>query len=135
MHAAMPPDHHIFQNGHVLEQPDVLECARHPFGGHLIRFEPVQALCFSLARKQVDIPLCGIVDARNAVEQGGFAGTVGSDQRHDLALIHRHVDAVQSPQTAKIHGQLVNVQHPFRRTSCFHSSRSVPQICRFCERH
>ena len=41
-----------------------------------------------------DLALVGLHQAHDHVEAGGLAGTIGSQQAHDLALVHLHAHAV-----------------------------------------
>ena len=101
-------DQQILERRHALEQADVLEGARHPRGacdlvvGHALEQEEVavRGLRVAAARpgRRLDVlggrdpvarerepPFGRFVEAGDAVEDGGLAGAVRSDQRGNVA--------------------------------------------------
>jgi hypothetical protein len=52
--------------------------------------------------------------ARDGVDDGGLAGTVGADEAADLAALQRQVDAVQGLDAAVVDGHVGGLQHVIR---------------------
>jgi hypothetical protein len=47
----------------------------------------------------------GWVDARDEVEEGRLTGSVGTDDPHDLTLLGRKTDSIQSPKAIELFAQ------------------------------
>jgi hypothetical protein len=77
-------DHDVFEHGHRAEQGEVLKRARHSVPEDLVRshLSDRRTVDCDAARRRS-------VDARDDVEQGGLARTVGSDEPHHLACLDR----------------------------------------------
>ena len=77
----------VVAHGHVAEQRDVLKGAAEPDAGHAVARHVGQRLALEL-----DVAFIVAVNAADAVEQRGFAGTVRTDQATNLAMadIERH---------------------------------------------
>ena len=103
-------DHHVFQHGHVLEQPDVLERSGHPQFGDDIGLQAVDPLA-GATRLEMDVAAGGNIDAGDAVEDRGLARAVGADQRDDLARHDVQADVIDGAQTAEVHGQVLDVEN------------------------
>jgi hypothetical protein len=77
--------HHVVQHGHPREGAQLLERPRNPAAADRVRRQPRQ-------RRTVEphLPLVGMVEAGDDLEQGGLAGAVGADDPDQLA--GRHVE-------------------------------------------
>ena len=104
---AVAADHHVLQDRHVGEQADVLKGPGHSQLRDLVDLDAVDPPAFPPGRRDEDIPFGRLVDAGDAVEEGGLAGAVGADQGDDLALPDLEVDGVERPEPAEIHRQSV----------------------------
>src|SRR5690606_3153292 len=93
------------QDGHVGEEPDVLEGAGDACLGDEV----------GLGRQDgalvADLALGGDVEAGEAVEEGGLAGAVGADETDDLAAVDGEVDAAYGGESAEAHGDAAGVEH------------------------
>ena len=96
--AGVASDEDVLQDGHVGEEPDVLEGAGDAGRGDLE----------GLGRQDValvaDLALGGDVEAGEAVEEGGLAGAVGADEADDLAAVDGEVDVAYGGEAAEAHG-------------------------------
>ncbi|MPN06209.1 hypothetical protein SDC9_153465 [bioreactor metagenome] len=116
---------YIIKHRHALPKPDVLERPRDAKLCHHIRrgvygmrvhillgvFARVELLhlaarmiCHDGLAVERDLPVRGVIDTRNAVERGGFAGSVGSDEGDDLTLINLQREVVDGDDAAELHG-------------------------------
>ena len=77
---AVPPHHHILEHAHFEEEARVLESAGHARPGN-----PVGRPAGDGLAVKGDVPRIRFEHAGDDVEQGGFAGAVGSDHRFDVA--------------------------------------------------
>src|SRR5206468_5991794 len=95
-HQVMPAEHEVVDHVHEWEELDVLEDARDPEASDLVRPQPSE-ITFAEAHVAGARP----VDPVQAVEEGGLPGTVGTDDREQLALadVERHV--VQRDEAAE----------------------------------
>ena len=130
--AVVMGDHQVFQHRHALEQPDVLERAR-DFGapgdlvaGHAL--EQIELVAPSAdrvfarrARQRLDLvgrrgavagereaPFGRLVEAGDAVEDGGLAGAVRADQRGDVAAPDLEGEIVDGDEAAEAHRQMLD---------------------------
>ena len=53
-------------------------------------------------------PIGGGVHTGDDVERRGLAGTVGANQRHDLALVDLQIQIVHGYHAAKLHSDIFN---------------------------
>ena len=60
-----------------------------------------------------DIARFGVEQAGDGFQGGGLTGTVGTDQGHDLALVHLKRNILDSVDVAVINVDVVNFQHRF----------------------
>ena len=56
-------------------------------------------------------PVGGGVHTGDDVERRGLAGTVGADQRHDLALVYLQIQIVHGYHAAKLHSDVLHGQY------------------------
>ena len=77
----MTPNQQVREHARIVEQLDVLKCARNAHAGNLVwrHFGDVLVL-------EKEMPRGRLVEPRDHVEDRGLAGTVGADDREDLAL-------------------------------------------------
>ena len=128
----MPRHQHVFQHGHVLEQTDVLEGARHAHLGDFIRRVGDEVVVLADVRAgvelahfaggmtlrndlaaQLDATVGGRVHAGDDIERGGLARTVGADQGNGLALVYVHAEAVHGHHAAELHGYIFEFKDGF----------------------
>jgi hypothetical protein len=90
-------DQHVLERGHVVEQPDVLERARHPEMRDRVRRKAPDRLPVEdhLARSR-------LVDAGEHVEERRLARAVRADQADDRATRDREVDVVHGDEAAEL---------------------------------
>ena len=121
-------DHQVLEHGHAAEQADVLEGARDPrmlgdlvVGHALEQVELPSTVVLPLAvdrgrrsetapgvERHGDPPLGRLVEAGDAVEDGGLAGAVRADQRGDVAAADGEGKVVDRHQAAEAHGQMLD---------------------------
>ena len=135
----------VIEHRHGLKQADVLErsCNAHlrdvvrgvrdDVGIELLAVARVELFHLALRvifddrlAAELDLAVRGLVDARDAVERGRFAGAVRADERDDLTLVDIHREVVDGHNAAKLHGDVFNVQNRFS-----HCAR-LPSMCSFC---
>ena len=127
-------DQQILQHGHAGKQADVLEGAgdarllRHQIVGHALEQKEravgshhaaLAAVGQAVERVphrgvavvQRDAALGRLVEAGDAVEHGGLAGAVRSDQRGDVAARGVEGEIVDGDQAAEAHGQMLDAEH------------------------
>ena len=92
----MHADQDVLDYGHLAEKADILEGAGDAAGGDLIgpQFDQGPAV-------EVDLALVGLIDAGQGIEEGGFAGAVGSDDADDPAGLQLKIDPVDGGQAAE----------------------------------
>jgi hypothetical protein len=100
-HVNVPAQHQVVQHAHVLEQLDVLEGSCHPPAGDAARPRAGELVPRLRVLVEDDVPLLRAVQAADAVQQAGLAGTVGTDHGMDRALPDRHPDTRQRPDAAE----------------------------------
>ena len=102
----MPPHHHIFKRGHVGKQADVLKGAGNPRCGHFVD----RAGLIGLPR-QLEAATVGCVQARDDVEERGFASPIGTNQPIHLPGLNRHAHIAQGLQSTETFGNALDLQH------------------------
>ena len=107
----VPADQKVVEDGGILEQFDVLEGARDPAPGDVVRGLPGNVLILEIERAGGRI-----VEPRDQVEDRAFAGTVGADDRQDLSLLDSKADGIHRLQAAEAQRQVFGAQiaHLFR---------------------
>ncbi len=73
----MPADHHVFQNGHAMEQPDVLKGPGNAPFCHIIGLESFEALGGFSGRRNLYFTPGGVIDTGNTVENVVFPAPLG----------------------------------------------------------
>ena len=107
MRADMPPDHDVFEYGHLGKKADVLEGSGDARLGHFVHGCGGVGLAVEL-----EAPGIRGVEAGDDIEEGGLAGAVGSDQAVDLTALDRDADIGERLQTAEA---LVGTLHQQQR--------------------
>ncbi len=95
-----------------------------PRRGDLVRRQPDQR-----AVVEQDVPLVGLVDAGDEVEQRRLARAVRADHAHDLALVHVQVELVDHAQAAERHRDALELEDARPLGRCLGhqiSTRGVP---------
>src|SRR5258706_8736451 len=84
---------------------------------------------------KANLPITAI-DPADAIERTGLTGTVGSDQREQLASIHIKRDAVEHGQAAKSQRQTFNLKFSHTISDCvgIASRRGRTAACRWLVR-
>ena len=77
-----------------------------PLGDNPVRRKPRQVLPL-----EVDPAAFYLHQAGQGPQGGGFAGAVGADQGHNLALLHLEGNAFDGLDAAVTHTQIINSQH------------------------
>lgn len=96
--AGVAADEDVLQDGHVGEEPDVLEGAGDAGLGDEVGLGRQEGAAVA------DGALGGDVEAGEAVEEGGLAGAVGADEADDLAFADGEADVVDGGEAAEAHG-------------------------------
>jgi hypothetical protein len=96
----------VVEHGEVLEQLDVLEGPGHAGAGDAVGLEPDQ-----VAAGEADGALLGPVQAREAVEQRGLAGAVGTDDGEQLVGPDLERHRPQGADAGEAEVQLVDLEH------------------------
>ena len=123
----------VFEHGHAGEQADVLEGAGHPRAAGdfeaLHAFEQVERAAGRVrplpaaageprqrvegglgAMRQRDPALGGLIEAGDAVEDGGLAGAVRADDGGDFAPPGGKRELVDGGEAAEAHGEMLDAQ-------------------------
>ncbi len=110
--------HQVFQRRHAGEEADVLEGARDLglFGNPEI-VQPLELDGVAVIMRELHGARGRLVEAGDAVEHGGLAGAVRSDQRGDLAPLGIEGEVVDGDDAAETHRQVVDGQDVIRRSS------------------
>ena len=114
----------ILKNSQIAEETDILEGTGQAHFGDLIRrFAEGGLPCefFHIAAKiimlgtaggmlaqigpaiEIQAAIGGGIDPRHHIKGGGFAGAVGADEGHDLALAHFHRKVIHGYHAAELH--------------------------------
>src|SRR5215472_16751504 len=104
-HLQESPGHDVVEHAHALEQGDVLERARDAEGGHVGRRQ-----MRAVAALERDRALVGVIEAADGVEQGGLAGAIRADDRHDLAALDAQADPIDGDESAEPHAHAVDLE-------------------------
>ncbi len=99
-HRAMPrvqAHHHVFENGHLLEETDSLERA-----AHTPRSDHMRAQANHGPAVDEDLAGLRLLHARDAVEQGRLTAAVRADDAEDLASVHVEGHVVDGAQAAEL---------------------------------
>src|SRR5207249_8121767 len=96
LHVDVATEHEVVDDGHAPEERNVLKGAGHAQGGDAGGREPGE-----LVAVETDGPLLRVKDAADAVQQGGLARTVGTDDGQDLALLDVEADAADGLDAAE----------------------------------
>ena len=89
-HLEQPPGHDVVEGAHALEQGDVLKGPGNPKGGNMVGMH--SGPIFSLIEDAAFIRFVKPVDD---IQQGCFAGTVWSDDDHNLLGINLYAYLIQ----------------------------------------
>lgn len=104
----------IFRHGHAREHLPSLRHVRKAHGDDAAGVGLAQIVPVIDDRAALDRH-----EAGDGVQRGGLSGTVGPDERDDLAVVDLHADAAQRLHSAVRHLQIFNLQHrrppPLRR--------------------
>lgn len=96
--AGVAADEDVFQDGHVGEEPDVLEGACDAGFGDQVWFGREYGALVT------DGAFGGDVQPGEAVEEGGLSGAVGADEADDFACVDGEVDVAYGGESAESHG-------------------------------
>src|SRR5206468_8456445 len=109
-------DLHVVEDAHAPEQGDVLERARDPQLGPLVRLQPRD-----VAAVEHDPSARGRVDAADAVEDARLAGAVGADDGEEVAGVDLEAHPGQGGHTAESQVQVFQSEqcHPPMTPSAF----------------
>ncbi len=98
--------HQVVEHRHLREQLDVLEGAGDPQVGDAIRAHPEEVLAH-----EPDRPLLGVIHARDAVEDRGLAGAVGTDDGEQLPGLDREAHVVDGGDAGKRQGHVLEIEN------------------------
>ena len=98
----------------MLKQFDILKGAGNTDAGNLVG--PRCGNVFTLKANMTGI---GRIKGGNHVKDGGFAGTVWSDNGKHFALIHREADIINRFHATKAQAQIFNFKETHRMRSVF----------------
>src|SRR5258708_25541772 len=110
----VPADQKVAEHGRILKQFDVLECA-----GDTELGDAEGGLFGNVLILEINLAGCRAVDPRDQVEDRAFAGTIGADDRENLALLHREADGVDRLQAAEMQRQILAAALTHRLRSAF----------------
>ena len=102
----MEADHDVFENGHFAEQFNALKCAYHAESCELLRWKPGYIFPFIKY-----LTGCRAIDTRYDVKQGCFAGSVWTNDTHNLARHNAKGDILQSRKASEYLGHSLYSQH------------------------
>jgi hypothetical protein len=97
----VPAKQHVLPHTHAAEQRQVLKGAADAQFGYTVTGQTLQRLPV-----KHDGAALEVVQAGQAVEQGGLAGPVGADQADDLTRVDLEGNAVQGDDTAEAHADI-----------------------------
>ena len=96
--------HDVFQNGHLFEEPDILEGPRYPLLDNFVR-----GAGGDITVRKMDTPLRWPGQAGEAIEQGCFACTVRTDNAQNDPALDFQGELLNRLDTAKIYRKFPNV--------------------------
>ena len=104
-------DEQVFQQSHPTEEADVLECARDTrFPINIMAGEALEQHFLPVWLRQRDHALGRFVKTGDAIEHGGLASAVRSDQRCDLPGMRFEAEIANGGQPAKAHGEMIDFE-------------------------
>ena len=113
-------DHQVLEHRQAAEEPDVLERARDlRLGGDAVVGHALEQELGAARLAQRDPALARLVEAGDAVEDGGLAGAVRADQPGDVAALGLERHVVDGEQAAEAHGQMLDRQDRIGRADVF----------------
>lgn len=95
----------VAEHRRMIEQFDVLKGPRNPQFGDAMRGKMGDLFAF-----EEHLPACGLVEARDHVEHGGFACAVRADQGEHLARFYREAQTIDGFDPTKCDGQVPDFQ-------------------------
>ena len=105
-HLIVQADAHVVLHGHIVEQPDVLECAG---DAQLVGLRGVHAR--RVAAVEHDRAHRRLIHLGQQVEHGGLARAVRADQTGDFRLADNQVEILDGMQAAEVNPQIPRLQH------------------------
>jgi hypothetical protein len=99
----VPAEHDVFHGVHVLEQFNILEGA-----GDTHSRDGVGLFANDIRAGKPNGTVVRCIDAADAVEQSGFARTVGSNNGKKLAFGNVYPNIFQGSQSAEANGKVSN---------------------------
>src|SRR3954447_26658692 len=100
-------DEEVLEHGHAREQPDVLEGAGHPrLPGDAVAGQAFEEESRAVLLVERDHSLGRLVEAGDAVENGGLAGAVRADDGGDVAAAGPEGQVGDGDEAAEAHGQV-----------------------------
>src|SRR6478752_6272809 len=103
----MHADQHVFEGGHVAEEPDILKSAGDPFCRHLVGTQTLSLSKHAAARAvhrlavKNDVAARRLIDAGNHVEEGGFPRAIRPDHPEDAPALDPQIDPVNGGESTK----------------------------------
>ena len=110
LHVDMAAQHEVLQDGHVLEELDVLECAGDAQGRDAVRGEAVEGVAGPVSGREGDRPRLGPVQSRDAVQDAGLPRAVRADECQQLAPPHLHGEVRERGDPAEPEGQVAEIE-------------------------
>ena len=107
----MGTDEHIVDQGQLLDDLHVLEGAHQAQPDDIVDRQAHQIQHPSVPGAEHHLAPVGVVELGDAVEGGGLARAVGSDEAEDLLFLHVEGEGLHRLQSAELDGQVVYVQH------------------------
>src|SRR5687768_16921835 len=96
----------VLQHGKAANEPDVLERPADTESNPAVCGEE-RDVAASVGHR----PRVGLVEVRDAVEEGCLPGSVGTDQSDDLPFADLDVDVVESDETAESDTHVLDVEN------------------------
>src|SRR5205814_4120597 len=123
--ARIEPYHHVLENGHVLEQANPLERATDATRHDDMRTQPHDG-----PSVEQDLAPLRSLDTCDAVEEGGLAAAVGTDDAEDLSAAHAEGNVVDRPQAAELLDHLLHLEQRLADAGHLVAGGCVPAISR-----
>ena len=86
--ATVPPDHDILQDGHVLEQADILKSPGQPHGCHAIWLKTIDLKSFMFRWVHQNFTPGRLVNSGHTVEERCLPCSIRANQGHDFPGTH-----------------------------------------------